>query len=1104
MVTATDGNDRLPSTRGEQSPITSAEPSTMPWNRSNEESPETPSRPALTSQQSNSLPSTPYQHSRKISFHSRSPSPRHGSTSPRSTHSESTHIPPSARKPFTGCKYETAMSFFRRRIPYSIGADMLPEEKEGLKERLPPEEENKLTEEMLKVYHRLLPSSESETRRRKFVRKLEDLLNRQWPGSEIKVHVFGSSGNKLCSSDSDVDICISTTYKDLEHVCLLADVLARNGMEQVVCISHAKVPIVKIWDPELRMKCDMNVNNTMALENTRMVRTYVDIDDRVRPLAMLVKHWTKRRILSDAGTGGTLSSYTWICLIINFLQTRQPPILPSLQARPHERKISADGFVCSFDDDLNTLAGYGRENKQSLGELFFQFFRYYGHELDYEKYVVSVREGKLISKEDKGWHLLQNNRLCVEEPFNTIRNLGNTADDTSFRGVHMELRRAFKALSDGDFELCCEQYEFPPETERTWERPRPQPKPIVTAPPPSRGGRGGGRGGRHSNQYNRGGHSGGRRSSNTANKNHFRQVNGGGMTASELSLQAQQAQYLLHDHLYQQIQILQAQEQELRLQLQNQALLTGRPPPVLIRQPFIQFPVPPQESSGDDGSRSRSGSRSGAAQQQAVNVPGRQNVYYNSAFLPVSVPGAPGSNTNPPSPSAVAAMPDFRRNPRRSSVANGSPGGSMRAHSQPARPVNSLPSFAPLYSIAQSNESSQASTSRNVPGSPDDSQSEGDGAPMANSLPNRTVYMDESRPNEYVTYYLGTSPQLHAYHQNAMVSPMPSSVGVALPNGGIMPFYGNPQEYMSVVSGAEAYGQSFDNSSVTSPKSIPTAKRTGSRTAASSDRGGPLIIDGSVPPSEPRMSIPADNYDPYGLISHCPSNSDDQNTDTPASVSDSFSQDFQDSSSVEIDQNPLFTRQGTDLNAIGPSDVFVNGNTGKQSLLSSRLQSLYLSNGHKTPEALPKAVQEKPKAPQPHHDKFEGPGPKDATATGKGPSVSAPDSHHPSSNGKRRSNHPDVSEKYNGSTHKPKPRSRPDASQAHSTGHGDQKERNAGAPRKPNGSGSTAQDSNAHTSGWQTTKRKNKKTNKFSSDHRNGQHNGAEPLPVDESMRKGG
>lgn len=58
---------------------------------------------------------------------------------------------------------------------------------------------------------------------------------------------------------------------------------------------------MKIWDPELRLACDMNVNNTMALENTRMVRTYVEIDERVRPLAMIIKNWTKRRILNDAG-----------------------------------------------------------------------------------------------------------------------------------------------------------------------------------------------------------------------------------------------------------------------------------------------------------------------------------------------------------------------------------------------------------------------------------------------------------------------------------------------------------------------------------------------------------------------------------------------------------------------------------------------------------------------------------------------------------------------------------------------------------------------------------------------------------------------------------
>ena len=72
-------------------------------------------------------------------------------------------------------------------------------------------------------------------------------------------------------------------------------------MQKIVCVSSAKVPIVKIWDPELKLACDLNVNNSDALENTRMIKTYVQIDDRVRPLAMIIKYWISRRIINDAG-----------------------------------------------------------------------------------------------------------------------------------------------------------------------------------------------------------------------------------------------------------------------------------------------------------------------------------------------------------------------------------------------------------------------------------------------------------------------------------------------------------------------------------------------------------------------------------------------------------------------------------------------------------------------------------------------------------------------------------------------------------------------------------------------------------------------------------
>ncbi|KAJ5688949.1 hypothetical protein N7462_003341 [Penicillium macrosclerotiorum] len=1092
MVPNIDGNANRSHVRGDLSPIASDQlPPTMAWMSPSDVS-EIPARPPLNSQQSNSLPSTPYQHARNLSFHSRSPSPARGSTSPRSTHSEATHLPPSARIPLGGCKYETAMAYFRRRIPYSLGADILPEEKDGLKKKLEADEERRLTTDIMELYDRLLPSAESDDRRRQLVRKLEKLFNDQWPGHEIKAHVFGSSGNKLCSSESDVDICITTDFKELEHVCLLAEVLAKHGMERVVCVSHAKVPIVKIWDPELKLACDMNVNNTLALENTRMIRTYVEIDDRVRPLAMSVKYWTKRRILNDAALGGTLSSYTWICLIVNFLQTRNPPILPSLQARPHKKRATPDGLVYSFDDDLESLSQYGRKNKQSVGELFFEFFRYYGHGLNYEKNVISVREGKLISKEGKGWHLSVNNRLCVEEPFNNSRNLGNTADDTSFRGLHLELRRAFKYASEGDLTNCCAEFEFPPEEERTWERPPPQPRPIITPSLPTRGSRGG-RGGRYANQFSRGGFAGGRRTSNTGNKGSaFRQPNA--TNASELSLHAQQqAQSMLHDQLYQQIQLLQAQEQELRMQLHNQALITGRPPPVFLRQPFIQFPMPQQqEYSVDENSRSRSGTVS----HPPLTPSGRQQFFYPSpTYASVSAAGTQGSTTNPPSPSATTAMPDLRRNPRRSSVVNGSPKGSLRAHSQPARPQNSpLQTFTPLYTIPQPLETSFGSKQRPVPEPSEGGEGSGDESAMpSNSLPSngsRSDSLDESRAQELLGYYI-TPQQLQLYQQNSMVS-LTTPMGLALPNG-YAPFVSSQQDYRSNGFSSEGLSTRSEQTPTPGPRpSVSGQQRPAPRPAPSSNRG-PLIVDGSVPPSENRQQYTSDLIDTYTAVAHYTSTSDDHNTLTPASFSDSLSQDFQDPGPFDMEQQPVFTRppfesqKQSSPNGVDPLSEKVNG---QPELLASRLQNLHLSNAEKLAQSQSsaKANSDRDKNGPTHHGPVKEPAhPRNPPSGGKASSTAN------ASSGKSKRGR--ANGEVNGL-------SRNHSRKTKAKGSHDAPHNSSNTGNKPGAATNGGPD--GHHGGWQTTTtKKNRRNPKSSAEHRS-IANGPEPLPADESLRKGG
>ncbi|KAI4139082.1 MAG: hypothetical protein LQ341_004368 [Variospora aurantia] len=730
--------------------------------------------PPLASNHSSSLPSTPYQRARTLNFRSRSPSPTKrsgGAASPRSTHSESeSSSRTQTRGPFVaGCKFETGMAHSRRRIPYSVGGEPLQRPSSMPKKYLNPAEEGKLSGDMRELYDRILPTRESDERRAKLVQKLESILNEKWPGNEIRVHVFGSSGNMLCTNDSDVDICITTPMKMLERVCHLAALLAEHGMERVVCVNHAKVPIVKIWDPELELACDMNVNNTLALDNTRMIKTYVEIDERVRPLAMIIKYWTRKRILNDAALGGTLSSYTWICMILNFLQTRSPPVLPCLHKRPHQRLPCPDGKLSAFADDLSSLRGFGQKNKETLGELLFHFFRRYAYEIDYEKNVLSVREGQLISKEAKKWHLMQNNRLCVEEPFNTERNLGNTADDISFRGLHLEIRRAFELIAEGKLSACTKQYEYPAVEEKVWEKPAPKPPPILTRSN-SQSGRGGkvtpvSRGGRIGTSQGRG--PTGRRASNPTASGRITGVQYAprGPHPRDHPLQAHFDQLQLHERFLSEYQLLQAQEQQLRI-LQAQAQLDHAH--IQNQHSMVQHTA-------------RELGHSAVMHPPPFTAPIRNS----SFFYSFPYPPMPGDNThnvhtNPSSPSmrpVQPVQPELRRRVDRSSAVE-STSSASRSHSQPAR---SLPLGVPIQNIpanhmrAAAFQQYQQARQQQLYNAMEVAQR--NQRYMENHNP-RPIISDhpyeESLPKEYVGYYVHDSPPAHPYRDVLPVSQVPT------------------------------------------------------------------------------------------------------------------------------------------------------------------------------------------------------------------------------------------------------------------------------------------------------------------------------------------
>lgn len=884
-----DGSNTSPPTvHSGTSPMTSSDTAAMGSIREEGYPCPLAARPSMVSHHSSSVPSTPHQYPREFASRSRSPSPNGGlgSHSPRSVSSEANSLLPTLRKPRPGCRFETNVAFGRRRIPYT-SSDPLEKVKDEPKPALDPDEEGKLSGGMRELYDRLLPTEESQKRRDDFVKKLENILHGEWPDNEFRVHVFGSSGNLLCTSESDVDVCIQTPMKKLESMHMLAEALAKHGMEKVVCVPSAKVPIVKIWDPELGLACDMNVNNTLALENTRMIKTYVQIDERVRPLAMIIKYWAKQRILNDAALGGTISSYTWICMILNFLQTRNPPILPALHQMPHGKVSKENSTQSDFADDLDALQGFGKDNKETLGQLLFIFFRRYGHEIDYENYVISVRHGRLLSRKEKGWDLDSltregRDRLCVEEPFNTFRNLGNSADDFAFRGIHLEIRQAFDLLADGgQLEKACEQYEFPPEEKIVFKKPTPAPKPILTqsSAPSGRGGRGGSshRGGR-GNFNQKSNHASQRRASSGAsfgnNRSPFLHSPPIGVGGPDYfrGLNDQ-----LHDQLYQQYQLLEMQSNSLKAQLLAQHRVQQQAQQqVQVAQLHAHAVVQAQaqvQGRGQtaNGSPQKSPFVTGqssprVSESMPATVPAVQGfLYHYPGYYDPTQAMAPsisqdGSRTNPSSPSLANSIPGLRRGVHRSSTASDTAGASIRSQSQPARTVSNAvlvqgyppqyldPTAVSGYPIARSTQEMQSPYgTMETPYSP------------ISIFPESAVSSDHGTPKEYVGYYVDDSPQIRPQYHDYSVPPIPSYNELAQRRRRISPDLMQPllNTTLRRVSrspsplGGHLRGHSIAVTPGSSLKPPPRKDRIDSTQAAEDD--GLVIVNGSYP-SKPRES----------------------------------------------------------------------------------------------------------------------------------------------------------------------------------------------------------------------------------------------------------
>ena len=301
-------------------------------------------------------------------------------------------------------------------------------------ERPTAEAMSRLDGELRRIVDSLKTTPQDDAKRQALMNKFKSMISTRFEG--VRVAPFGSYVSALHSAGSDIDISLQIDkngpwYDEREEAQArrsqrggvrarrqqrqgrtkraqllrkVASELRYRSYRDVQLISKARVPLIKFKDPHTGVACDVCIEND-GVYKSAVLGVVADIDQRYRDLVFLIKLWAKHYDVNNA-MEGTFNSYSLCLLCMHHLQRRKIPILPPTmlltiprpdliesekrELKEHQNseddqfdtwKVSKARVVSDASRDVaavkyraNKFVGYGKDNSETLAELFVSFF----------------------------------------------------------------------------------------------------------------------------------------------------------------------------------------------------------------------------------------------------------------------------------------------------------------------------------------------------------------------------------------------------------------------------------------------------------------------------------------------------------------------------------------------------------------------------------------------------------------------------------------------------------------------------------------------------------------------------------------------------------
>ncbi|XP_012679578.2 poly(A) RNA polymerase, mitochondrial [Clupea harengus] len=298
---------------------------------------------------------------------------------------------------------------------------------------------------------------------------LKDVAGAFFP--ECTIRLFGSSVNGFGKLGCDLDLFLDLdtvsgrsikrpsglaveyqTKRVASERTVTQSVLSvvGEGLEQfapgcvgVQKILNARCPLVRFSHQPSGFQCDLTANNRVAMKSSELLWLLSRLDERVRCLVFMVRCWARAHGLTSSIPGAWITNFSLSTLVVFFLQTRSPPILPTLEqlrelASPADKCV-IEGNDCTMVSDLSKIQL--KPNTEPMETLLQEFFEFYST-FAFNRMSINIRKGMHQHKPEAA-------PLHIQNPFEAGHNVSKNVNTTQLERLVALCRESAWLLAHG-------------------------------------------------------------------------------------------------------------------------------------------------------------------------------------------------------------------------------------------------------------------------------------------------------------------------------------------------------------------------------------------------------------------------------------------------------------------------------------------------------------------------------------------------------------------------------------------------------------------------------------------------------------------------------